>query len=211
MVRNAFTLIELLIGITVIAMLTGILLPAVTEVRTAVNRVACTSNLRQVGIAMIAYASDYNDFLPAEGNCGVTDPARSPAWFVQLPPYYEQAKVQKQRSVVQGPNWRYQASGQFSQATPKSFKWNSRIDAAYGGRHYRLGHWADEASVLVMADAVAGESGMGQWGHLCPTGLDGSRHRGRVNWLALDGHSLSNTVLRAAPAADVDFKWCSAN
>lgn len=46
----------------------------------------------------------------------------------------------------------------------------------------------DAAEVVLFADAVAGETGMGQWGHLFPKGLDGSRHGNVVNILFLDGH-----------------------
>ena len=59
--RRAFTLIELLVVIAIIALLVGILLPALAEARKASRKAICQSNLRQFGIAYLNYATDFND------------------------------------------------------------------------------------------------------------------------------------------------------
>ncbi len=64
MARRAFTLIELLVVIAVIALLIGIILPALGAARTQARATACGARLQQLGVALAAYLNDYDDTLP---------------------------------------------------------------------------------------------------------------------------------------------------
>ena len=65
--RHGFTLVELLVVVAIIALLIAILLPALTKAQEAVRSVVCQSNLRQIGMWGMQYASEFNEFLPADG------------------------------------------------------------------------------------------------------------------------------------------------
>jgi prepilin-type N-terminal cleavage/methylation domain-containing protein/prepilin-type processing-associated H-X9-DG protein len=107
--RRGFTLIELLVAIAIIAILIGLLLPAVQKVREAANRIKCSNNLKQLALACHNY-HDANGRLPPGGvvNPPLLDPLafnnyNHGSWHVELLPYMEQESLFRQISNLRVP------------------------------------------------------------------------------------------------------------
>jgi prepilin-type N-terminal cleavage/methylation domain-containing protein/prepilin-type processing-associated H-X9-DG protein len=187
--NKAFTLAELMVVVAILLLLSAILLPVITGAYQSAQRMVCTNNLHQISVCSILYAKDNRSRLPAEGNKGIDDPARSNAWFYRLPPYCDASDVQARNTIFQCPGCDRADPEIFDHASPKSYKMNGYLDNKKRPQTYRLGLLRDESSIVLFLDCVAGETGMGQWGHAARSAVTDELHPGAINVLYLDGHT----------------------
>jgi len=120
MKKKGFTLVELLVVIAIIALLMGILMPALARVRQIAFRMVCGTNLSGIGKAMLIYANDYEDELPRAGG-------RNSTWAVQIPNWQATNRFDAYGVTAAGEGGTASISScfyllvKYAEVTPKSF------------------------------------------------------------------------------------------
>ncbi len=120
--RKGFTLIELLVVIAIIAILAAILFPVFARAREKARQASCLSNVKEVMLAILMYADDYDETLcPAAYWSGMY-------WYVAIDPYLGTTKILRcpsgDRDMTRGPGrntdygWNYQEFGLFNDSRP---------------------------------------------------------------------------------------------
>lgn len=217
--KKAFTLIELLVVIAIIAILIGLLLPAVQKAREAVARMKCANNLKQLGLACHNYLDVNNSFpayvkiagAPSSGN-GPADilsayrtPGFGPNWIVSVLPFIEQAALYNQYaagisnfvpSAGADLSWRgLRSTNVNSLICPSDF--GSETQCSLNGGSWARGNYAANAGPGFMPNTIGGSSTINPTGSVTigdgPTGGPMA-----INWGAKmidisDGSS--NTIL----------------
>jgi prepilin-type processing-associated H-X9-DG protein/prepilin-type N-terminal cleavage/methylation domain-containing protein len=200
--RGAFTLIELLVVIAIIAILAGLLLPALMRAKARAKACGCLSNMRQIGLAMNMYADDHQGWLPTTTHGGSTNNS----WIYLLAPYV--GNVDRVRGCPADPKAAERVAADSSSYVLNEFTAVDRVDP-FGRvlesfrRLSSLPKPSDTHTVFLVSDSVAPSvyndhthsRSWTTWPAVTED-ISPNRHGSTANYLFADGHV---TALRSEP------------
>lgn len=205
---GAFTLIELLTVIAIVAMLSAILFPVFSRARENARRSACQSNLRQVGLGIAQYVQDFDERMPPGGSQGCSNGCSNPTYRGLIMPYVQSLNVFvcPSNSKLGSVGGTCSTLGDFSS---KAYVGNTQT--GIGGTPalatcaaIHASRFPRPAETIVVADAWRPEQPYMWWGGPADRGGQLFAHLARVNFLFADGHVKS---LKATDSATPVNMW----
>ena len=197
--QTAFTLVELLVVISIIAMLLAVLIPALRKARQQAQKVVCLSNMRQMGLVLITYLNDSDYHLPPS-SCHVSDPNQY--WLYILNKYSQSPLLYRCPSDMSKLflDWSKPIAAQPVTARWSSFEVNNLLDTTvpkYGGfnPYNNVLHIRHLGSCIYVAECPESWTNADHphaelWQSLQQAKgfVDWNRHNGTSNYVFADGH-----------------------
>ena len=192
MSRRGFTLIELLVVIAIIAILAAILFPVFAKAREKARQTSCLSNLKQITLAALQYAQDYDEYYlcgrPQYAACGADSVA---FWYHVITPYIKNTQIFKCPSSVSGGN--PGCGNYFPWARAANIVNNYGINCRFGTGQSgapKMSAVRQPASTIYISDVCNGGPGwFRSWVAAggCPSYVE--THNGGNNTTYADGHA----------------------
>lgn len=198
--KHAFTLVEVLVVVGIIALLAAILLPSLARARRQSQATACLSNMRSLGLAVLMYAHDYKEHLVTAGFAHGGGLDAGAAWFHTLRRTYRNELVAR-CPVDASPYWREPPpGGAIPRKVSYGTNWYTVARVGSRGPYDRLGKFRRPATTIYIAEMA--ETGLyaasdhyhpEQWfsdpRRLASDQLALARHAGKANYTFIDGHA----------------------
>ena len=168
--RRGFTLIELLVVIAIIAILAAILFPVFARAREQARRTSCASNMKQIGLALMQYAQDYDERLPLfslsdtsyQGYLGYAG-ADGPRWADMLFPYIKSTQVfdcpSTNKKLAKYPGGNYFDISTYSYGYVSASQPTNGSGEAYGVAGRSLGAIEDSSGTIIVTEDGRVEDG----------------------------------------------------
>jgi prepilin-type N-terminal cleavage/methylation domain-containing protein/prepilin-type processing-associated H-X9-DG protein len=209
-----FTLVELLIVIAIIGILAALMVPALSGAMESANAEQCANNMRQIGLAVRAYAAAWNFRVPPS-SCPYAEAARKEWWLNALQPYAGNRLLYRCPSDptedLRFIDWQYPPD---DASTWEGYRWssyttNGRMDTAYTTadsvpRASATIYVSESPQRMLGADHVHPELWISE--RDLKNNIAYDRHQGRANYLFVDGH-VDTLALEETWKKDVVNLW----
>jgi len=218
MSRKGFTLIELLVVVGIIALLIGILVPALSAARRSARSAACLSQMRQIGLATIMYAQDNHDRLPRSSHSALANGVMP--WGYALCPYLGRGTY-----AGPGPSWDALFNGLYRcPEDPRRDRWSYgksvwfELTSGETGEIYgvsngptfsKIGMVPRSSSTILFGELGSGSMADHIMAHFWYMGgspeVDAKRHGSTSNYVFVDGHAESRVFKTTFNLPSIDL------